>query len=48
MENLFAKQYATNGNIAIPMEDKYVGLETHWNNMICGCNGGGGCDACDS
>ena len=47
MKELFVRRYAENGNKVIPMKRKYVGLKTHWNNMICGCNGSGGCDACD-
>ena len=57
MNELFKKQYAKQGNKIIPVLRKYVGItsaghpssseESPWNSYICGCNGGGGCDACD-
>ena len=56
MNELFKKHYAKQGNKAITVLRKYVGITSRcsssskgisWNSYICGCNGGGGCDACD-
>ena len=58
MDDLFERKYAKHGNKVVPIPCKYVGIVStcsssaqkrkHWDSYICGCNGGGDCDACDS